>query len=313
MSTPQIVGIGSATVDILIRLGEMPTWRADCRVREIHCEGGGPVATALVAATRLGATTGYVGTFGDDDLGHLKRRGLERECVDLSHAFIRSAAESLVVVVLAHQETGERVFVHAGLDDRRPVSVQELDREYITSAEYLHLDGHHAEAALRAAEWMREAGKTVVLDGYSTDGPVDRSLCSLVALTDVLICGSGFGAGVTGERDVWHIGEALLQLGPSVVVQTEGEAGSYTTTRAERFHTPAFKVDVVDTTGAGDVFHGAFIVGLLHRWGLRTVSAFSSAVAAIKCTEPGGRSGIPSFDTTTAFLHSRGVPLDGTE
>jgi len=99
-------------------------------------------------------------------------------------------------------------------------------------------------------------------------------------------------------------------MGPRIFVETVGEEGSYTVTADERFHTPAFQVDVVDTTGAGDVFHGAYIVGLLHGWNVRQVALFSTAVSAIKCTKLGGRAGIPGFEGTLAFLQERGIHLD---
>jgi sugar/nucleoside kinase (ribokinase family) len=166
---------------------------------------------------------------------------------------------------------------------------------------------------MQAAMWMREAGKSVVLDGGKTNGPVNPATRSLVELTDVLICGSGFGLGLTGEQDLWTAGEAMLSLGPRIVVQTEGKHGSYTVTAADRFRTPAFDVDVVDTTGAGDVFHGAYIVGLLQGWDLRRVALFASAVSALKCTRLGGRAAIPSLGATLAFLAARGVIVKGVQ
>ena len=98
-------------------------------------------------------------------------------------------------------------------------------------------------------------------------------------------------------------------MGPSIFVQTEGEDGSYTVTGEECFHTPAFRVNVVDTTGAGDVFHGAYIVGLLHGWNPRQIAQFSTAVSAIKCTKLGGRAGIPCFHEVMSFLNERGVEI----
>jgi ribokinase len=98
----------------------------------------------------------------------------------------------------------------------------------------------------------------------------------------------------------------MLSLGPQIVVQTEGKDGSYTLTAEERFHTPAFDIRVVDTTGAGDVFHGAYLVGLLHGWNLQDVAIFATAVSAIKCTHLGGRKGIPTFEQTLTFLQQQG-------
>jgi len=123
----------------------------------------------------------------------------------------------------------------------------------------------------------------------------------------VLICGSGFGPSLTGQQDLWDAGRAIVEMGPRIVVQTEGKAGSYTTTADDAFHTPAYDVDVVDTTGAGDVFHGAYIVGLLHGWDVRRTAQFATATSALKCTGLGGRRPIPTFDEVMAFLDSRQI------
>ncbi|MFP3897443.1 MAG: carbohydrate kinase family protein [Anaerolineales bacterium] len=305
----RVVGLGMAVLDILIRLGEMPRWDQGARLSAVAIDGGGPVATAMVAVSRLGVRAGFVGTCGSDRLGEIKMETLVENDLDVSRVVRRPGPENQVVLVSVHEDTGERVF--SGLRDFRDdaLRVDELDRAYITSADYLHLDGAHAEAALQAAQWMHKAGGTVVLDAGTTDGPVSPGLRNLVGHTDVLICGSGFGPALTGLDDLWEVGEAILERGPQIVVQTEGADGSYTVTAEERFHTPAFEVDVLDTTGAGDVFHGAYIVGLLQGWGVREIAQFSTAVSAIKCTKLGGRAGIPTFQEAIAFLQEREIYL----
>ena len=110
---------------------------------------------------------------------------------------------------------------------------------------------------------------------------------------------------LTGCDELFDAGRAMLTLGPRVVVQTEGKDGSYTLTRDTEFHTPAFEVDVVDTTGAGDVFHGAYLVGLVNDWTLERIATFSSAVAAMHSTVLGNRNGLPSLDEVEAFLRDR--------
>jgi len=306
----QIVGVGLATLDVLLRLKDMPTWEHGARLSGFRFDGGGLVGTAMVAAAKLGARVGFVGTAGTDEAADVKLRSFVGCGVDLSHLVRREGPEDQVVIVHVHAETGERMF--SGMDtwSRQPLLPEELDRSYITSAEYLHLDGFQYEAAVQAAKWMREAGKTVVMDGSQTSGPVHEPLRKLVPLVDVLITGSGFAKGLTGASDIWEAGDAILKMGPRIFVETVGADGSYTVTAQERFHTPAFKVDVVDTTGAGDVFHGAYIVGMLHGWDARSVALFSSAVSAIKCTRLGGRAGIPSYDQVIAFLAERGIKLE---
>jgi sulfofructose kinase len=302
-----IIGLGLATLDILIRLGDLPTWERGAGCSAVGFDGGGPVGTACVAAARLGARVGFVGTAGNDQLADLKMQSMLVDGVDLSYLARRENPENQVVVVYVNQDTGERVFSGLHSFGNEPLQVDELDYGYITSARYLHLDGTHIEAAQQAAEWMHSTGKKVSLDCAKSDGrSIWGKLQELVPYADILICGSGFGRALTGHSDQWRAGESILSLGPQIVVQTEGKDGSYTLTAEERFHTPAFDVQVLDTTGAGDVFHGAYLVGLLHGWNLQDVAIFATAVSAIKCTYLGGRKGIPTFEQTLSFLQQRG-------
>ncbi len=306
----QIIGLGMCTLDVLIRCKDLPTWAGGTRINAFGFDGGGPVGTAMVAAARLGARVGFIGTAGNDAAAEFKLRSM-RECgIDLSRMVYRDAPEDQVVVVNIHAETGERIFSSVQRWGEGQIRPEELDRDYMTSAEYLHLDGFHNAAAIQAAQWMRAAGKTVVMDGHKTDGPVREHLRRLIPYVDVLISGSGFARHLTGLDDIWEAGAAILAMGPRIFVQTEGVNGSYTITAQEQFHTPAFLVDVMDTTGAGDVFHGAYIVGLLHGWSLRQIALFSTAVSALKCMHLGGRAGIPCFDAVMAFLHERGVAIE---
>ncbi len=305
----QVVGLGMCTLDVLLRLKDMPTWERGTRISDFRLDGGGPVGTAMVTAARLGARVGFIGTAGNDESAELKLRSMIEAGVDISRLVTYPGQEDQVVFVFVHAETGERTFSGVGREQRPVLKAEDMDRDYITSAEYLHLDGFHYEVALQAAKWMREDGKKVVLDGHKTSGTVRSHLRDLIEHVDVLISGSGFAKGLTGISDIWEAGQAALEMGPSIFVQTEGEEGSYTITPDERFHTPAFPVEVVDTTGAGDVFHGAYIVGLLHGWNLQQVAQFATAASAIECTKLGGRVGIPCFDEVTSFLEKRGIYL----
>jgi sugar/nucleoside kinase (ribokinase family) len=262
----------------------------------------------MVAVAKLGVPAGFVGTAGTDQAAELKLRSFVEAGVDLSHLVRREGPDDQVMLVWVHGETGERSFSGVRNGERRPMRPDELDPDYITSADILHIDGliHH-EATLQAVRWMKEAGKTVVMDGSKTDSPVREGHRELVPYVDVLITGEGFARGLTGIDDIWQAGQAVLELGPHTFVETVGERGSYTITADEQFHVPAFQVDVVDTTGAGDVFHGAYIVAMMQGWTPRQCALFSTAVSAIKCTQLGGRAGIPSFEQTMGFLRERGV------
>ena len=270
-----------------------------------------PGGNGLRGSGALGARVGYVGVAGNDQNADLKLQSFRESGVDLSRLIVRNGPETHVVVVWVRAKDGERAFSGLGHFRNAPIKVEELDRDYITSGQFLHLDGFDHEAAVTAAQWMHAAGKKVSYDASKTDGrPIQPEQRALVPLVDILICGSGFGSALTGRSNIWDAGKAMLDMGPSIVVQTEGEDGSYTTTTGESFHTPAFKVDVVDTTGAGDVYHGAYLVGLLHGWDLHKTATFATAVSAIECTKLGGRCGIPSFADVMAFLHQHGIEIE---
>ena len=308
----EVIGLGLAIVDVVLRVERMPDWDDPRGLLDFALADGGPAGTACFVASTFGLRTGFVDTVGDDDLGEHRRRSLERAGVDTSRLVPREGPEDHVVVVYVDASTGERVFSFRRGFLSRPLTAEELDRAYMESAPILHLDGSHSEAALAAARWMKQSGGTVVLDAAATSHKVLEPARALVAETDVLICGSGFAPMLTGEEDVWRAGRAALELGPRVVVQTEGANGSYTVSRGTdarragardaEFHTPAFEVDVVDTTGAGDTFHGAYLVGLARGWSLERCAAFSSAVAALHCTVLGNRKGIPSMDDALALM-----------
>ena len=306
MFAPDIIGLGIADVDVVISLERMPRWDDPGTVGGFALADGGPAGTACAVAATLGVRTGFIDTVGNDEMAARKLRSLEQAGVDIGRMVRRDTPEDHVVIVYVKEKTGERYFSFLRGFLSQTVQPEELDRDYVTSARYLHLDGCHPKAALQAARWMHEAGKSVVLDAASTNRAIPEWMRALVAETDVLICGSGFGAMLTGHEDPWQAGRAILDIGPRIVVQTEGVNGSYTVSPDDQFHTPAFEVDVVDTTGAGDVFHGAYLVGLVRGWGLRRTATFASAVSAIHCTVLGNRKGIPSMEKVDAFLRERG-------
>lgn len=306
-----IVGLGLCTLDVLMRVDEMPTWEGPREMTDFGLDGGGPVGTACVAASKLGAKVGYVGAVGSDVVGELKMRFIAEHGVDLSRVVRVEGPETHVVAVYVQAHSGERVFSVLGRRETSHLLPEALDRSYISSARFLHLDGFHHECAVRAAQWVREAGGRVCIDCARTDKPtVPPETIELLSHVGILVCGAGFCRALTGEEDIWRAGAAAAAFGPEVVVETCGEAGSFSFSAEEQFHTPAFEVEVLDTTGAGDVFHGAYLVALLHGWDLRAAAEFATAAAALKCTKLGGRRGIPGFRETLEFLGRRGARPD---
>lgn len=293
-----VIGVGLSAVDYLGIVDEYPP-PADKKVlmKQFTRQGGGPAATALVALSRLGAKTAFVGKMGDDESGNLMKSQLEAEKVDVSQVVTEAGASSQPAFIVVDQATGSRTIFWSE-SDVSPLRASEMDREFITSARILHLDALQMEASLTAARWAKEAGMTVVLDGDTMRPGIDE----LVRLTDVLIASQNFAAQFTGMADPKEAMQKMRSLGPEIAGITLGADGCILSWKDTILRKPTYSVEVVDTTGAGDVFHGAFIYGLLENWSLEKTADFANAVAAMKCRKLGGRAGIPTLDEAMAFL-----------
>ena len=254
----------------------------------MRVEPGGQVATALVTCARLGLTARYIGSVGTDDWGKAQMSSLRAENLDLHVRQVEGAA-SQAAIILLEKGIGERTILWRR-DARLIYPAEELRREMIAGCRILHLDGCDSAAALQAARWAHEAGMPVVMD---IDELYDESTHELLGLVDYLIASADFAEDPRELAD---------RYGCRVVGITHGADGAVFLNRGRLIQSSAFKVPVADTTGAGDVFHGAFIYGLLQNWALEDVIRFAHAVAAMKCMHIGARRGIPSLPQVQEFL-----------
>ena len=293
-----VTGVGHSSLDFLAIVPGIPEIDTKMKVKSLSVQGGGPVATALVTLSRLGARTALVAKAGDDVLGRAAIEELKRERVDVSGVVVQQGASSQCAFILVDEPTGKRtvLWTRGSLDHLAP---SEIDRGLVLSARYLLIDDLEAQAQEAAAECARKAGIPVVMDAGTAREGVER----LVPRASHLVASEKFPCAFTGASDLEEAASALLAMGPEVVVVTLGPRGCIAFEKhGRRIEQPGFRVKAVDTTGAGDVFHGAYIRGLLEEWDLPRALEFSCAVAAIKCTKPGGRSGIPSMAEAAAFL-----------
>lgn len=281
-----IVMLGICAWDYLGTVSRIPL-NDKARMIEHLEQGGGPAGTAAVAASRLGARTGFIGKVGDDARGRLILDGFRQEGVDASGCVVQQGAISPAAFCWVEQSTGNRsVAWHPG--SITPLRPEEVPQDLVRGARVLHLDGHQAGAAVAAAERARQAGATVSLDAGAYHQHMDR----LMELSHVVIASEAFGRELIGSDNPEAAVREIFSCGPRIAMVTLGSRGSLCLTSAGLLHKPAFTVDVVDTTGAGDVFHGAFCVGMLEGWDLDRTIDFASAAAALKCRRLGGRTGI---------------------
>ena len=310
MKTLDVVGIGISTVDIIVRLTQLPTWESPSIFDDIIIDGGGPTGTAICTVSKLGASAGFIGTAGNDWFSEYKLESFQTHGVDISHVKRRKFDENQIVIVNVDKRSGERIFNRSREFYFNQLHIHEMNKDYISQAKYLLIDGYHYEASIEAAKWMHQMGNKVIFDGAATKkAHLDNRQLQLVSSSDYLICGSGYVEALTGHSEFKIAGRAALDYGPEVVVITVGENGSYLFSKNDSFHTPAFEVSFIDTTGAGDAFHGAFAYGLLQEWELRKICKFSSAVSAIECMTLGGRKGLPTIHQVKYFLDNHGIHL----
>lgn len=303
-----VVGVGINVIDYLFRVPRFPEPDTKSDATAVTTQGGGLTATAMVACVRLGLRTRYIGKFGGDDIGRMAREGLAAEGLDLSASVQAPDVPNRLCFVIVEEGTGHRTIIRH-MDRRVWLRPEDVSRQAVCSGRALHLDGYEGDAAIQAARWAREAGIPVSVDAEKFTQRREE----LFRLTDILIVAERYGREITGREDVAEILEELTRLGPPCVGVTSGERGSALRYHGEIIHVPAFPVKVVDTTGAGDVFHGAFLYGVLRGWEARHILLFANAVSALKCTRLGGRTGIPRVKEVLDFLHARGqgIPAGG--
>jgi len=299
---PSIVGIGMAIVDILTQVPHLPRPDEVIEVSSVVVDGGGPVASALATASRLGTPCAFVGCVGDDHWGSLIVAGLEAFGVDATHVYRRQASDSPRAVILADGRSGRRSIMYCR-GSARPLAAEEVPMDLVARARVLHLDGLHGEAELAAAQEARSRGVAVSMDGGA--GPLWPGMEKLIPLVDLLIVAREFATERTGHDDPREAGAALVAAGSRHVVVTDGPGGAWSWVGETELHQPAYRVEVVDSTGAGDAFHGAY----LHAWvggeDPRACLRFACAVGALACTRLGGRAGLPQAKEVEALVRSQ--------
>lgn len=301
---PYIVGFGIACIDYIVVAPAVEPG-GHTYIESYTTQGGGLTGTAIVAASRLGARAKFLGRIGDDDIGSQVIESLNVENVDASDLIKVPGAKSLFSWVLVDTQTAERT-IYCRKDQNIECSTDLIALNSIKGADALLLDAHWPEGARAAAKKAREIGVPVVSD-IKVHYP---DITDLLALCDYPIISQSSALNFAGSSDHYGALAKIRSFGPKAVVITCGENGAYYADNSGQGHVPAFKVDAIDTTGAGDVFHGAFAIGLAMGWNLRDIVTFSSAVSAIKCTKIGGRAGIPTFAETINFLTQQGLHLN---
>ena len=294
-----VVGVGLVVVDHLVILAKHPDQDTKTNIISDAYQVGGPVPTAQVLLSRFGKACAFIGSWGDDQYGPLIAENLAQENLDLSASRLLPGTRSGYAQVWIDEQAGTRTIACHRPQDW--IDSDELEPALFSQTRALHLDGWPSQTSLRAAQLARQARAIVCLD----TGSLKPGMPELIPFVNVMNCPRRFINEYLETDDVMTAGPALLAQGPELVTITDGTNGAWLFTAEGMMHCAALEVLSLDTTGAGDIFSGALLYGVLEEWPLERVLQFASVTAALKCERLGNRDALPKLAELEAVLQTR--------
>ena len=309
MKKYDIIGIGNPGQDMVVELEKIPYEEVSSKMYDCSFQGGGWVATALCAAGNLGANVSMLGVIGDDIFGRMIFEDLKFNNVDTEHLIVADGKRSNFCICITERSTKSKHIISRG-GELREVDFCDIDEEYIKSAKMIHV-GFVNDAVRKAADIMHQNGGKVGVDAayykpyvYENYGIFDIFIGSEYYFDGVCQEIGMKTAKYLSDDEKYEVMKYIQSKGPEIVIFTFGEYGSMGIYGDKTFKQPAMKAEIKDTTGAGDVFHGAFAVAYLNGLSVPEAARFATGVSTIKCTQMGGRAGIPDKELLEVFLET---------
>ncbi len=301
-ATFDLAGVGLNATDTLIKVAHFPAYGGKVPIEAEILSPGGQVASALACVAKLGKRVKYIGTVGDDERGRVQLASLRETGINLDDVEVRENCPNQMAYIVIDESTGERTVFWSRPDCLR-LDPSAITPEKIACARMLHIDGHDTPAVQRAAQLARELHIPVSVDVDTIYSGFDRVL----PFVDYLVASSEFPSRWTKESDPCRALEMIQnEYGMRVAAMTLGAHGALARVEGKFIYSPGFVVDCVDTTGAGDVFHGAFCYSVLEGMSIpasiKDALDFSNAMAALNCTRLGARGGLATLDQARALL-----------
>lgn len=293
-----LTGVGLNATDTLILVSHFPAYAGKVAIEREMLSPGGQVASALVTVATLGMRVKYIGTVGDDLRGQVQMDSLRDTGINLDHVEVRENCPNQTAYIVIDRSTGERTVFWSRPECLR-LDPASITPEKIAGSRMLHIDGHDTPAVEKAAKIARGLGIPVSVDVDTVYHGFDRVLGSI----DYLVASSEFPGQWTSEHDPFRALELIQEeYGMKVAAMTLGAHGALARCDGRFVYSPAFVVNCVDTTGAGDVFHGAFCYAVLEGMSMQDALEFSNAMAALNCTRLGARGGIAKLKDARALI-----------
>jgi sugar/nucleoside kinase (ribokinase family) len=301
--TIDVIGFSNPMQDLLVELDRLPRSNQNLAMREYCFQGGGNVPTALVTCGMLGMKAAMLGVVGDDIFGYANLADFAYNHVDTSHVIMDPGTRTDFCIAVTERAIEGKEFI-SKRGTCREIELEDLDEDFLRATRIMHI-GYTNPVVLRACEIVRAAGGKISIDAayYRPD------IYQHYDILDIFIASETYYNTMQREMGV-EMSRAetcryIRERGPEIVIFTFGTQGCFGVYGKDQyFETPAFTVETVDSTGAGDVFHGAFNYGYLKGWTVPEIARFCSACSAIKCTRQGGRAGIPTLGNVLRFLET---------
>ncbi len=293
----KLLGIGHTALDHLLRVSPYPALNSKVEALSGLRQGGGPVATACVTLARLGNRVSFMTVLGDDDIAAVLLAELQAEGVETGWVIQSAELATPEATILVEQPSGKRTVI-LDRSDCRSLTEEDLTPLPLEEIDFLLLDGRDGEAALAAARRVRSGGGKVMCDL----GSLRERSRELVAACNYCVVSRDFIIDYLPDTEAMTAALELTRQGPELAVITLGAGGAVFGCEGESGWIPPYPVTTVDTTGAGDVYHGALLHALIHAYPLPQALRFAAVVAGLKCRQPGGRSGIPDLATAMQTL-----------
>jgi sulfofructose kinase len=283
-----VFGLGQCSLDCIGRIPAWPSPDTKCEFSGMIVQGGGPVATALVALARWGLACHFAGIVGDDPFGHKISRFLQEEGIDTSGLVARPGHHSQFAFIASEPAGRRTIFWQRPTGEA--LKPEEIDLNTLRASRVFHTDGLFIEAALAAASEAKRSGVAVIVDaGTLRDGMIE-----LARLSDCFVASESFARDLVSGDNPLVACKRILELGPAIAGVTLGAKGYAARFGGRSIVKPAYAVEAVDTTGCGDVFHAGFTYGFLRGWDPERSFDLAAWAAAQVATRMGGRAGIPS-------------------
>ena len=293
-----VLGLGCVAVDFVGTTNGLPPEGSKQLMQHFSICDGGLVGTALVAVARLGGIASFAGKLGHSEFAERAVSALKREGVDLDFLIRSENAEPLVGIVITNALNGERTIFWTAQAVEYPFPEEFHDNQWCKRIGALLIDSEAGQAAIQAAKMAQASGVPVIID-VENDYP---HVAEAMAVSSHVVVSKKFAADYTGRTAVPEMLESLLARPGQTVIITQGQKGCSGLTDGKMFELTAFKVDAVDTTGCGDVFHGAYALAIARGQTVREAAKFASAAASLCATRIGGREGIPSQSELSNFI-----------